>query len=255
MTKPYLSCVIRTTSARARLCANIVRLLQSYKAEAPPFEIIFVVDQDDYDVPHALRPHYPDDTPWVEVRAPGRQPGEQTWQYLHRKYRAGFAGAKGEWIVCVDDDDWFGPRRLTSLVDEQADVACLSRVLVHELRSPTRRTYLRKMHRPGLLESTVSFRRKLLDAVPFVQPELGLWVNHVYDQGFKVARRITTQHVMFLHGANADLGAGRDGLRVGADDTVHDGPAEYRVIGARRTTADTIGEAELQQWEAAVGPA
>lgn len=54
---------------------------------------------------------------------------------------------------------------------------------------------------------------------------------------------------MFLHGANADLGAGRTGLRVGAADRVLDGPAEYTVIGGRADAYATIGDA-LLAWEA-----
>lgn len=237
---PYLSCVIRTTTTRRPLADVVIAMIKAYAARAPTTEIILALDAGDVNwtaLPHTVTSL--------------KTPDETVWQHLHRKYRDGFTAARGVWVVCVDDDDWFAHERLRFLsVDhhDDVDVVYTDRVYVHELRSPARRTYCRVMTAPGLLESTVAFRRTLLDQHPLDEPELGLWVQTLRRAGARIARRWWS-HVMFLHGANADLGAGRTGLRVGAADRVLDGPAEYTVIGGRADAYATIGDA-LLAWEA-----
>lgn len=243
---PHLSCVIRTTSTRQPLLNNVIRLLRSYAAEAPTFEIILALDAGDRlptDVPG----------PWVVAWSPPRRDGEFAWQYLHRKYHNAFAFARGEWIVCVDDDDWFDVARLTMLADFPGDIVHSAGVYVHELRSEARRTYARVMHAPGVLESTVSFRSRLLKEMPLTDPELGLWLNRATASGAVTYRApVAWRHVMFLHGNNADLAAGRDELRVGTDGTVYDGPNEYKLMGRREAASEIIGDVELIRWEGAV---
>jgi hypothetical protein len=236
------TCVIRTTPARRTLADTVIRLLESYQDRVPPFEIILALDagNDNW-------------TPYRYTTTAPRQGREAVWQQLHRKYLGAFVAARGEWIVCVDDDDWFSPERLRYLPVAEADVVYTNRVYVHELRSIRRRTYRRVMHPPGLLESTVAFRRELLDRRPLVEPELGLWVQKLKRDGARVEERFW-DHVMFLHGDNADLAAGRDGLRVSSDDTVLDGPAEYTCVGNRGAVLDVMGEDALQAWERAAPP-
>jgi hypothetical protein len=212
--------------------------LTAYEAHVPTCEVILALDAGDVN--------------WTGHRATAtapRAPNEKVWQYIHRKYRDAFRDAHGEWIVCVDDDDWFEPERLRALASAEADIVCASHVHVHELRSSARRTYRRVMHPPGLLESTVAFRRELLRRLPLDDPELGLWVQALRHAGARVEER-TWAHVMFLHGANADLAAGRTALRVDAvTGAVHDGPNEYTLLGGRATAAEIVGEGELHAWE------
>lgn len=249
MTQPYLSLVIRTCWSRRALLDNVIRLLLSYADRVPSFEIILALDERErgkWQIQGQLGNH-------VKRVFTAAIPGEPTWKYLHRKCLDAFAVATGTWIVVMDDDDWFSSERLRrlGLAMPATDVISNRQVYVHELRSARRGTYRRTMHLPGLLESTLSFRRELLTQHPITEPELGLWVERLRASGRHHAFS-DVDHVMFLHGQNADLAPGRDGFKVGDDGLVFDGPSEYHAIGSRGAITQVIGETELLAWERAV---
>lgn len=70
----------------------------------------------------------------------------QAWPTLTAKLNDGFKLAKAPFVTFWDDDDWSEPQRLAktidALSDQCADIYGPATMLRHELRAPTRRTFL-----------------------------------------------------------------------------------------------------------------
>ncbi len=117
-----VTCVMPTRN-RAQFALHAIRLFQRQDYE--PREMIIVDDGDD-DLAAAL----PDDSRLRYLRSPS---GES----IGAKRNRACAQARGAFIAQWDDDDWYGPRRLSSqltpLLDGRADVTGLRATVFMEL--------------------------------------------------------------------------------------------------------------------------
>ncbi|HEY7375772.1 MAG TPA: glycosyltransferase [Polyangia bacterium] len=162
--EPLISCILPTYNRRAFLPHALHYFLrQDYRNKE-----LLIVD----DGPDAVGDLVPADPRIRYLRLPQKIT-------LGAKLNLCCAETRGPIIAQWDDDDWYGPDRLTrqlqALRGANADVCGVSDLLYYDLRRATAHRYVYpKQERPWLLGASLFFRRALWQQRKFVEVDVGM---------------------------------------------------------------------------------
>ena len=196
-----VTCVMPTRN-RADFALQAVALFQAQDYEQR--ELIIVDDGDD-----DLASKLPDDTRVRYVRSPS---GES----IGAKRNRACAQARGAFIAQWDDDDWYGPRRLSAqlapLLDGRADVTGLRATVFMELDPWRFWTVTDQLHRRLFTEDvhggTLVFARRVWERLAQYPPrslaEDAAFVARARARGARVERLDGSELFVYVrHGRNA----------------------------------------------------
>ncbi len=196
-----VSCVMPTRN-RAEFALHAIALFQAQ--DYGPRELIIVDDGDD-----DLASKLPDDARVRYVRSPS---GES----IGAKRNRACSQARGAFIAQWDDDDWYGPRRLSTqlapLLDGRADVTGLRATVFMELDPWRFWTVTDQLHRRLFTEDihggTLVFARRVWERLAQYPPrslaEDAAFLSRAHARGARVSRLDGSDLFVYVrHGANA----------------------------------------------------
>jgi GT2 family glycosyltransferase len=196
-----VSCVMPTGN-RADFALQAVALFQAQDYEQR--ELIIVDDGDDH-----LVSKLPDDPRVRYVRSPS---GES----IGAKRNRACAQARGAFIAQWDDDDWYGPRRLSAqlapLLDGRADVTGLRATVFMELDAWRFWTVTDQLHRRLFTEDvhggTLVFARRVWERLAQYPPrslaEDAAFLSRAHARGARIERLNGSDLFVYVrHGRNA----------------------------------------------------
>ncbi len=199
--RPLVSCVMPTRN-RADFALQAVALFQAQDYEAR--ELIIVDDGDD-----DLASRIPDDPRVRYLRCPS---GES----IGAKRNRACAQARGAFIAQWDDDDWYGPGRLSAqlapLLDGRADVTGLRVTVIMELEPWRFWTVTDQLHRRlftgDVHGGTLAFTRRVWERLAQYPPrslaEDAAFLARAHARGARVERLDGSDLFVYVrHGRNA----------------------------------------------------